>query len=268
MTVEFKCGDPAGLAGYLYDECDAAERAAIEAHLAVCPGCASELTALGATRTALASWAPPDAKLGFTITSTDEGSDRHRGPLFDSAQRRPVQWWNHPLPAWAQAAAAMLIFAAGLVAGMRANGMAPARVPTAASAPPAVSSSTVSANDLADVERRLRAEMSAIRAVARPGAEQANRGQTSTARQPQASDDAVLQRVRALLAQSEERQQRELAVRLAQVLRDVDTQRRVDLMRIEQTFGQMEGFTRPELANQRQMINYLIQRTGARTPQQ
>jgi hypothetical protein len=32
---------------------------------------------------------------------------------------------------------------------------------------------------------------------------------------------------------------------------------------IEQTFGQMEGYTRPELANQRQMINYLIQRTGA-----
>jgi hypothetical protein len=42
----------------------------------------------------------------------------------------------------------------------------------------------------------------------------------------------------------------------------------VDLMRIEQTFGQMEGFMRPELANQRQMINYMFQRTGAqRSPQ-
>jgi hypothetical protein len=69
--------------------------------------------------------------------------------------------------------------------------------------------------------------------------------------------------VRTLLAESEERQQRELALRLTQTLRDVDAQRRTDLMRIEQTFGQMEGSTRPELANQRQMINYLIQRTGA-----
>ena len=41
----------------------------------------------------------------------------------------------------------------------------------------------------------------------------------------------------------------------------------MDLTRIEQTFGQMEGFTRPELADQRQMINYLFQRTGARAPQ-
>jgi hypothetical protein len=54
---------------------------------------------------------------------------------------------------------------------------------------------------------------------------------------------------------------------LTQVIRDVDSQRRVDLSRIEQTFGQMEGFTRPELADQRQMLNFLIQRTGARAPQ-
>src|SRR5687767_450754 len=135
MTVEFKCGDPAGLAGYLYDECDAAERAAIEAHLAVCSSCVSELSSLGATRTALASWTPPDVKLGFRITSAEEASslDRETHRVlrpFDSAQGRPARWWQRPLPAWAQAAAAALIFAVGMGLGMRtvepASGSAPA----------------------------------------------------------------------------------------------------------------------------------------------
>jgi hypothetical protein len=108
------------------------------------------------------------------------------------------------------------------------------------------------------LEQRLRAEMTTLR----------NAAATTPGRQmPAATDAAVLQRVQTLLAESEERQQRELAFRLTQVMRDVDSQRRMDLSRIEQTFGQMEGFTRPELADQRQMLNYLIQRTGARAPQ-
>jgi len=260
MSVEFTCGDPAVLAGYLYDECDAAERAAVDAHLAVCPSCAEELTALGATRTALASWTPPDAALGFRITSSHDESDGSSGVI------RPARWWHRPMPAWAQVAAAILIFVVGAVLGMRTGGPSSlssrdssrddvANV-TPAGAASASGTASVSASDLAALERKLRAEMSAMR--------------NATATQgPQipSNEAAVLQRVRALLAESEERQQRELALRLTQVMRDVDSQRRMDLTRIEQTFGQMEGFTRPELADQRQMINFLIQRTGARAPQ-
>jgi hypothetical protein len=249
MSVEFKCGDPAALAGYLYDECDAAERTQIEAHLAVCVSCATELGALGATRTALASWTPPEAQLGFRITRDADAANVIQPPQFAS------RWWQRPLPAWAQAAAAVVIFAAGASLGMRTASQAPAQQ---AQVQPAVSTSSISTQDLAALEQRLRSEMQAMR--------------TSSVPQPAraASDEnAVLERVAQLVAESEARQERELALRLTQVLRDVDSQRRMDLSRIERTFGQMEGLTRPELADQRQMINYLIQRTGAqRAPQE
>ena len=251
MTVAFRCGDPAGLAGYLYDECDAADRAAFEAHLAVCASCAADLASLRSTRTVLASWAPPEAKLGFRITSDDDLAE-----IREETHKvlRPARWWQRPLPAWAQVAAALFIFGIGLSVGIRTAEETPAPATPAgavASGAPAVSG--VSPQQLADLERRLRAEMTSLRSTASPAPRQATAAP---------SDEAVMQRVRALLAESEQRQQRELAVRLTQTLRDVDGQRRMDLMRIEQTFGQMEGFTRPELANQRQMINYLIQRTG------
>ena len=253
MSVEFTCGDPAALAGYLYDECDAAERAAIELHLAVCVSCGAEIAALGATRTALASWTPPDAQLGFQITASHEADVSN---VVRPVQFRAERWWQRPLPAWAQAAAAVAIFAVGAGLGMRAGGQAAA--PAAA---PAAAVSTISAEDLAALEGRLRSEMQTLRTSA---------ARTVTApAQASTNDAAVLQRVSTLLAESERRQERELALRLTQVLRDVESQRRMDLSRIERTFGQMEGFTRPELADQRQMINYLIQRTGAqRAPQE
>lgn len=250
MSVEFRCADPAALAGYLYNECDPAERASIEAHLAMCVACAEELEGLRMTRTALSSWAPPDARLGFRITS---GSDEDAARVL-----RPGRWWQRPMPAWAQAAAAVLVFAAGAGIGMRTGSQAPPSAPRAASAV-----APVSAQDLADLEKRLVAQMTAVRASAeRPPSAAAAPAVAAD------SDAAVLQRVRALLAESEERQQRELALRMTQLMRDVDVQRRMDLTRIEQTFGQMEGYTRPELADQRQMLNYLIQRTGmTRAPQ-
>jgi putative zinc finger protein len=249
MTMDFKCGDPAALAGYLYDECGTDERAAIAAHLATCPRCASELAALNATRMALASWRPPDVELGFRITS-----ERETPPA--ATVLRPKAWWQRPLPAWAQAAAALLIFTAGAMTGMRTGpGPSPSPEPTTATvAAPA----NVSAADLAALERRLRTEMTAMRTASAPQTVHAS-----------ANDQSLVRRVNELLAESEKRQQRELAFRVAQVMRDVDSQRAMDLSRIERTFGQMEGVTRPELAEQRQMINYLIQRTSVqqRAPQ-
>ncbi|MGH9345761.1 MAG: anti-sigma factor family protein [Vicinamibacterales bacterium] len=249
MTLEFTCGDPATLAGYLYDECDADERDAVGAHLAACASCASELAALGATRTALASWTPPDAVLGFRITAaSDADADAARG-------HRPLRWWQRPMPAWAQAAAAILIFAAGAAMGMRTAAPAQPAAPAQASAAPDVAA--VSAADLEALEARLRAEMSVLRSPA-----------DAAPVQVAARDAALVPRIRTLLAESEQRQQRELALRLTQMMRDMDAQRRMDLSNIERTLGLMEGFTRPELADQRHMINYLIQRTSAQRPPQ
>ena len=250
MSVDFTCGSEqahAALAAYVYGECDPGERAVVAAHLAVCAACASELAALGATRSALASWAPPEAELGFRIVS-----DRAAEPTASATVLRPLQWWQRPLPGWAQAAAAVLIFAAGGLLGMRAGTEnATTTAPVVASVPVAAApASTVSAGDLAALEQRLRNEMNALRATAPPA---------PVATRTTAGDEELIQRVRAILAESEKRQEREMSIRLAQVLRDVDMQRRVDLARIQDTFGQMEGTTGAELLRQREVINRLRQ---------
>ena len=272
MSVEFTCGAPneeaqervqGALAAYLYGECDAAERSAIEAHLAICAACAAELASLGATRAALASWTPPEAELGFQIVSARDAAPPGAHVL------RPAQWWQRPMPAWAQAAAALVIFAVGGLLGLRAGGAGstPASIVTSV---PAVATegvsnasarSTVSARDLAALEQRLRRDMLQLRTTS-----DSAMSQRAAATRPASSDEQLLQRVRSLLADSEQRQQREFELRLSQVLRDVDVQRRTDLARIEQTFGQMEGITGAELLQQREAINFL-QRVSTRRPQ-
>src|SRR5688572_15468537 len=110
MSLDYPCGDPAALAAFLYDECEPAERRAIEAHLAICASCSDEIEALRATRIQLASWAPPDRAPGFQIV----GSPQTPAPARVLTSPR---WWQQPLPAWAQAAAAVLIFTSGALLG-------------------------------------------------------------------------------------------------------------------------------------------------------
>src|SRR5207249_7908765 len=107
MSETFTCGDHGALVSYLYDECAPNERRAISAHMAICRECAKELTSLGATREQLATWTPPEAQLGFRIVADNPSSN----------VLRPSRWWQKPMPAWAQAAAAALIFATGVTLG-------------------------------------------------------------------------------------------------------------------------------------------------------
>jgi hypothetical protein len=190
---------------------------------------------------------PPEAQLGFRIVSETPPSN----------VLRPVnsRWWRQPMPAWAQAAAAALIFATGLTLGALRGVTSPADRGAAASAPQQASASTASVTkaDLAALEQRLRSEMS-----------QGRLANTSTAAttintSPVAPGDArILERVRAMIEESEQRQQRELALRTTEVVSDFDAQRKEDLSRIERTMGQMDGTTGVEVAQQRQMLNYLM----------
>ena len=50
MTNSFRCDDKALLVSYLYGEVSAADRAAVESHVATCAACADELATLGAVR--------------------------------------------------------------------------------------------------------------------------------------------------------------------------------------------------------------------------
>ncbi|MBF8299852.1 MAG: hypothetical protein HW394_222 [Acidobacteria bacterium] len=248
MSHTFQCGENTALVSYLYDECEPAERAAIDAHVPRCAACAAELAALESARVQLASWTPPEADLGFQVV-------RPQG-------LGPRAWLRQPLPMWAQAAAACLIFAAGLWLGVArglgvvpglgvARGSMPSGSPAVATtgAAPAAAPTAASPAELAALERRLRAEMTELRTVA---------ANASTAAPQRMSEARLLARVRALLEESEQRQQRELALRTAQVVRDFDSQRRVDLAQIQRSFGQIEGLTGAEVREQRQMLNYLM----------
>jgi hypothetical protein len=146
------CADKAELVGFLYDDCEPGERDRIAAHVADCPDCTAELASLSATRGQLGAWVPPTFAnatagkpwaLGFQIDparmtgpleATGPGSAAHTegAATVDGTARAPFSvieagrpdtardvraaspWWKQPLPAWAQAAAAVLIFAAGV----------------------------------------------------------------------------------------------------------------------------------------------------------
>ena len=81
-------------------------------------------------------------------------------------------------------------------------------------------------------------------------------------------DDEFFARVRQLIDASETRQQRELALRIAQVVRDVDTQRRTDLARLTDGMGVIEGRTVSAVAQQKQMMDYLMRVSTQRDPRQ
>ena len=244
------CGDKAVLVTYLYDECDAAERQAVDAHLAACEDCAQELDRLRGVRSSLADWAPPEPAPGFQIVPRAEVEPRRR--WFD---------WR-PAPAWGLAAAAVLVFSAGAaVANLQirygSDGLV-VRTGWSSEAPAAVSADEPSATpwrgDLTTLEAQLRREFSASRG---------DRSVPVAARedvvQPQGD---LLQRVRQLIEESERRQQRDLALRFAQLMREGDAQREADLFRIEQQVGQLEGLTEAEVVQHREIMDYLVRVAG------
>jgi hypothetical protein len=267
MTLIVRCDDTHRLVSYLYGECSPEERAAIGSHLATCAVCAGEYTGLQDVRVQLAGWQAPDADLGFVITRASAALPAPiaamPAPIAAPLRSRRVV----RMPAWAQAAAAVLVLSAGAAianleirygsdgvsvrTGWRqaADTRAPVR-PAAQATPPPVRAADDSGawkSALADSEKRLRAEFAAQRPTAPPLLTRTGAG----------SDD-LLRQVKALIEESERRQQRELALRVSQVTTDVESQRRADLVRIEQNMGQIEGLTGAEAARQRELLNYLV----------
>ena len=126
-----------------------------------------ELMALDGTREHLAQWVPPDVPLGFRMVSQ---ADVARPATVLTSRR----WWGQPLPAWAQAAAALVIFGVGLSLGaLRGATMAPGQVAAVTQPVARVATSPaggVSPSDLAALEQRLRAEIAQAQIVRAPGA--------------------------------------------------------------------------------------------------
>jgi hypothetical protein len=159
---------------------------------------------------------------------------------------------------WAQAAAAILVLAAGAaIANVQVkSGPEGFSVSTGWMQPAAVTA-PVTAQDqswkpaLVALEQQLRDEMRANREP-----------DTRVASTSAPADEATIRRVRQLITESEQRHERALAARFIEFTRDVNMQRRADMQNIGRVVGSYDG----ELMRQRQMINNVI-RVSA-TPQQ
>jgi hypothetical protein len=254
MSTRFACDDGATLVAYLYDELDPGPRAAVAEHLRTCAACSAEVAALGGVRRVLGEWTPPAPPLRFAVA-----------PDVSAVVVRPGGSRWLAVPAWAQFAAATLAIAVGAaVANVQVRhdaagwtvttGWMPPPAPAAGVAVPAAAAirdREAWRPALAALEESLRRDLAAERAAAAPAS---------------APDPDTVGRLRTLIQESERRQQQELALRLAQFSRDLDLQRRADLVRIDQGIGRLEGRTGAEVARQREMLNYIV-RTGLRPPQ-
>lgn len=249
------CNNPDVLMSYLYEDGPAEERLAFEAHLRQCERCAAEVASLRSVREDMTAWAPAETLLDFRI-------------VREPAPAKSRWGWMSTMPAWAQLAAASLVV--GVAAGLSGldvqygkDGLAvrtgwnrPAGLrPAAAAIAPAGSADAPWRADLAALQEQLRNEFR------QPGAAPAvARASTTPAGVPSRgmSDDEFMARVRQLISASETRTQKEMALRMAEVVRDVDTQRRADMRRVADGLGVLEGRTGAAVAQQREMMNYLL----------
>jgi hypothetical protein len=249
--------DQDALLNYLYEEGDAAERLKVARHLQDCAACSVAVLEFQSVRGMLADWTPPPVKLGFRIVEDPKDGA--------STQRRWIP--ARRLPVAAQAAAAVLLFGAGMAVsqlqvryadGALTVATRPTETQTADAAPgaqPPFVPATAAKKDIILTGEVAKPENSELRAMEQ---------QLKTALNGRADANVILRSVRAMIDQSEARQQRELALRLADVVRDFDTQRRADLLQVQQNFGQLEGQTGQEVAHQRELLNYLVRTSGTR----
>src|SRR5262245_1937093 len=259
MSESFQCGDQGALVTYLYDECTPEERETIAAHLARCVACAGEISGLTSTRQILAQWTPPDIDLGLQITRKADDAIAappgtvlaFRRPQVESHEQ-PAPWWKAPLPAWAQVAAALVIFAAGLSVGfIRDGGRAalqqtlPQQVVTTASPAPVPVSTGPSKSDLDDLEQRLRVEMTQLaRANSTPPPQ-------AVPVAAQANDDAMMRKwVQTLL----EEQRIDFTERMVRQQGEFEARRRADL----ESMGRSVGQIGTELRQHRQAIDGIV----------
>jgi hypothetical protein len=76
-----------------------------------------------------------------------------------------------------------------------------------------------------------------------------------------ASDDEVAQRLRDIVNQSETRQQRLVAARLAELTRNIDAQRKLDLAVIDQGMTRLQNTSGAEVKQYRDAIQRLYRAT-------
>ena len=252
------------IVAYLYDEADdnPAQRALFDTHLQTCARCRADVASLRVVRKRLSHWSPPEP---INLPTT-----------IGNLQRA---WWRD-FPAWAQVAAALLFL--GVSAGIAnldvrydRNGLSvrtgwsrtaggaggsdrAGAADVALVRPAAASSAAPWKADIAALESQLKNEIRAAQTSSSASPAAAVRNVTAGA-----TDAEITRRVRALVEESEKRQQRELALRIAELVRDVNAQRQADLVRIDRTLGVVQNNVGIEVMKTRNQMD-LIYRASQR----
>jgi len=238
------------LLDYLYEEGDPAERLKIARHLQECAACSVAVLEFQNVRGMLRYWTPPGSALGFRVVQDAAFSPASVASPTPSAavnQGARSGAWLAWLPAtsrripWRQATAAALLFVAGMAVSQVTVDHEDGRIFVSGRAGMPATNARASSIMLppeADLARP------------KPGA--TPQPQPVPADRYPVDTELLLQRVRSMIDQSEQRQQRELALRLSQVTREVDTQHQADLLRIQQDFGHQQEAT----------MEYLVRTSG------
>jgi len=252
------------LVSFLYDDLEGPARAAFEGHLRGCAGCRDELAAMRGVRADLLTWSPPEPDFAFRIVNESR--------VTPAAVLRPnvPSWraWFTPAAGLAAAAVLVLAAAAGLARveihkdadGFTVRTGWSAAAPSLADGESRGGFGITRAQDVrlgvpgADTMSELEARVAALETASRNGANVRNAAMLSA----RASNEEVLKVVRDLLSQSEGRQKTELAIRISQVLRDVDAQRVADLNRVQQGMGRMDASIATEAEARRELTNIIL----------
>jgi hypothetical protein len=232
------------LVGYVYDELDAAERKAIQQHLASCRECRDEAQALRGARSHLAAWQVPSGTPSLQPIAAD---------VSPAARFRIRSGWG------LAAAAALVLAAASAIANLEVqtvDGGLMIRTGWSRGAVPQVA--LIQTNAAPQAPEISREELAAV-------LQRVNQLETALAAQPSgapvthvghvgaANDPELFRRVRQLIADSESRQQQALAARLMQGMREMQAAHTSDLMRVERTTNQLQGAFNDEVLRAREM---------------
>jgi hypothetical protein len=213
------------LVAVLYGEADADAQARFEAHQAACAACREELQALRGLRRTLAGWRLPE-----------QASPRASAALAG---------WR------GLAAAAALLLAAGGALGLSGAQFEYARGGLAFRLGRRADLTAL----LSEQERRHRGELAALEArIAAP----------SPAQSAPSPDAAVLERVAAMIRESEARQGLLLNASLRDLGQKSEAQRRYDLARISAGFSYLEGKTGQQVARTTELMGYVLEASQKR----
>jgi len=272
MSEVFHCDDKETLIAYLYGEVESDVRREVERHLRTCGACTRETEGLQAVRHDLQAWAPPEPDLGFTI---QRPSPSAAGRILTSSRWAALA----AVPAWARVAAAALFIGVGVgLANVQVQstsdgfvlttGWMQRATPVTAASPAVVAAETSAAQrarsdaseawrvELAALERSLRRDMAAERAVPVRAVDSTGDGA------------AVMRRVQQLIADSEERQRQEVAGKLIQAERIWNVRRQTDLVNVQRMLSGLQTRNIAVQANQQEAINQVMRRVNYAPPNQ